>query len=64
MKFGIIFGGQSYEHEISIVSAISLKKVIKNECAYVFCDQDRNFYLIEPKNIIANYFSKFRRKYR
>ena len=36
MKFGIIFGGQSYEHEISIVSAISLKKVIKNECAYVF----------------------------
>lgn len=57
MKFGIIFGGQSYEHEISIVSAISLKKVIKKECAYVFCDQDRNFYLIEPKNMIANYFS-------
>lgn len=57
MKFGIIFGGQSYEHEISIISAISLKNVIKGECVFVFCDQERKFYAIEPRNMFAKYFS-------
>lgn len=36
MKFGIIFGGQSYEHEISIVSAISLKKSNKKRMRLCF----------------------------
>lgn len=27
MKFAILFGGNSYEHEISIVSAVVLKKL-------------------------------------
>ncbi|NLK66437.1 MAG: D-alanine--D-alanine ligase [Campylobacteraceae bacterium] len=57
MKFGIVFGGQSYEHEISIVSAITLKDVINSEVAYVFCDKDREFYLIEAKDMKATYFS-------
>lgn len=58
MKYAVIFGAKSYEHEISIVSAIVLKNVIKNEMKYIFCDDERNFYLIEPKNMRANYFAK------
>ena len=56
MKFGIIFGGQSYEHEVSIVSAISVKRALKHDCVFVFCDKDRKFFLIEDKNMIAAYF--------
>lgn len=58
MKYSIIFGANSYEHEISIVSAITLKKVIKSELVFIFCDQFREFYLIESENMIASYFSK------
>jgi len=31
MKIAIVFGGLSFEHEISIVSAIAIKDVLKNE---------------------------------
>ncbi len=57
MKFAILFGGVSYEHEISIVSAISLKKVLKSEIVYIFCDKDRDFYLINSKDIKSKLFS-------
>lgn len=57
MKFGLVFGGVSYEHEVSIISAIAVKKVLKNINAFIFCDKDRNFYLIEEKNMIAKFFS-------
>jgi D-alanine-D-alanine ligase len=56
MKFLILFGGNSYEHEISIVSAITLKdKIKKNNLVFVFVDKDRNFYLIEEKNMKSKY---------
>lgn len=57
MKFGIIFGAKSYEHEISIVSAIALKNVINGEIGFVFCDKFREFYLIDLKDMRANFFS-------
>lgn len=57
MKKGIVFGGNSYEHEISIVSAITLKGVLKQDLDFVFCDSDRNFYHIEAKNMKATYFA-------
>ena len=57
MRFGIVFGGQSYEHEISIVSAITLKDVLKVDIDYIFCDKDREFYLIDGKDMKATYFS-------
>lgn len=57
MKFGIIFGSNSYEHEISIVSAIVIKKVLKSELEFIFIDKDRNFYLIDNENMKASYFS-------
>ena len=49
----IIFGGSSYEHEISIVSAITLKKKLNYKIIYIFVDQDREMYLI-PTDIITS----------
>ena len=57
MNFGLIFGGNSYEHEISIVSAIVLKKVFRGKLSFVFCDKERNFYLINPNKMNAKTFS-------
>jgi len=57
MKFLVLFGSQSYEHEISIVSAISMKKVIKNEIIYVFIDKNRDMYHIPTDKIKSNLFS-------
>jgi D-alanine-D-alanine ligase len=58
LKYAILFGGASFEHEISIVSAIALKSVIKNELIFVFLSQERDFYLIESINMRSNYFAK------
>ena len=45
MKLGVVFGGQSYEHEVSIISAIALRKALKNEdVVFIFCDKDRRFF--------------------
>ncbi|NPA04113.1 MAG: D-alanine--D-alanine ligase [Epsilonproteobacteria bacterium] len=45
MEFAIVFGGRSYEHEISIVSAIALKEKLK-EATLIFLDPQGEFYLI------------------
>ncbi|ASM34293.1 D-alanyl-alanine synthetase A [Campylobacter sputorum subsp. bubulus] len=57
MRLAVIFGGVSYEHEISIVSAIALKNVLKTDLDFIFCDKFRNFYLIDKKDMKANFFS-------
>ncbi len=58
MKIAILFGANSFEHEISIVSAISMKKVLnKHELIYIFCDYDRDFYLIPTEKITSKRFS-------
>jgi D-alanine-D-alanine ligase len=57
MKMIVLFGANSFEHEISIVSAIALKKVLKVELVYVFCDYDRDFYLIPTNKITSKRFS-------
>ncbi|EAT99804.1 D-alanine--D-alanine ligase [Campylobacter curvus] len=57
MKLGVVFGAKSFEHEISIVSAIVLKNVLKQELSFIFCDKERKFYLIEPTDMRANFFS-------
>ncbi|MDR1911355.1 MAG: D-alanine--D-alanine ligase, partial [Helicobacteraceae bacterium] len=56
----ILFGGQSYEHEISIISAISLHKAISSQCAFVFLSPDRRFYLIDLIDMKADHFSSGR----
>jgi D-alanine-D-alanine ligase len=63
MNLIILFGGSSYEHEISIVSAITLKdKIKKHNLSFVFVDRDRDFYLIEKDNMKSKYFSSFEYK--
>ena len=59
MKLAILFGGASYEHEISIVSAITvMEKLSGFELAFIFCDQDHTFYLIDRGNMKAKYFAE------
>ena len=59
MKLTILFGGASFEHEISIVSAITLKEKLTNfDLTFVFCDGDHKFYLIENSKMKAVTFSK------
>jgi len=58
MNIAILFGGSSFEHEISIVSAITLKKVLKKSTiTYIFVDIDRKFYLIDTNKINSKLFS-------
>lgn len=59
MKLTILFGGASFEHEISIVSAITLKEKLSNfDLSFIFCDQDHTFYLIDSSKMKAVTFSK------
>ena len=57
MKYAIFFGGVSYEHEISIVSAIALKDVLKSEIVYIFCDKNREFFQIPASKIKSSLFA-------
>jgi D-alanine-D-alanine ligase len=58
MKLAILFGGSSFEHEISIVSAITMKKVLKRtEILYIFVSSDRQFYLIDSEKINSKLFA-------
>jgi len=59
MKLTLLFGGASYEHEISIVSAITLKEKLQKhmQLEFVFCDIDHTFYNIEPDAMQAKTFS-------
>ena len=58
MNFLIIFGGSSFEHEISIVSAITLKeKIKKHNLKFIFVDTNRDFYLIDQENMKSKYFA-------
>ena len=58
MNLAILFGGSSYEHEISIVSAITMKKVLKKtDITYIFVDSAREFYLIDSDKINSKLFS-------
>lgn len=59
MKLAILFGGASYEHEISIVSAITVKGKLKGfDLSFIFCDQNHRFYLIEESKMKAITFSR------
>lgn len=58
MNLAILFGGASYEHEISIVSAITLKdKLSSLELEFIFLDQDHTFYYINVDMMNAKTFS-------
>lgn len=63
MKLTILFGGASFEHEISIVSAITIKeKLSEFDLTFIFCDQNHVFYLVEASKMRAKTFSSFEYK--
>ena len=58
MNIAILFGGSSFEHEISIVSAITMKKVLKKSTlTYIFVSPEREFYLVDTDKINSKLFS-------
>ena len=58
MNIAILFGGSSFEHEISIVSAITMKKVLKKSTlTYIFVSPNREFYLVDTEKINSKLFS-------
>lgn len=57
MRYALVFGGSSFEHEISIVSAIVLKEKLKSDLVFIFIDENREFYLIDKKNMKSKFFS-------
>lgn len=57
MKIAIVFGGLSFEHEISIVSSIAMKDVLKNNLVYIFIDKNRDLYEIPNSKINSKLFS-------
>ena len=57
MKYAVIFGAQSWEHEISIVSAVVMKKVLNAELCFIFISPEREFYEITPSDMKAVYFA-------
>ncbi len=60
-KIAIIFGANSYEHEISIVSAITIKRVLeknnKLDISCIFVDFLNDFYLIDNNAMNTKTFS-------
>ena len=59
MQIGIIFGGVSWEHEISIVSAITLKKVLGQKVnSFIFLDKFHHFYEIPLESMKASFFAE------
>lgn len=60
MKLAIIFGAQSYEHEISIVSAITLKNLLSSdfELDFIFVSPNREFFWIDKSNMNASFFAQ------
>jgi len=58
LELAILFGGASFEHEISIVSAVTLKEKLTGfDLHFIFCDQDHRFYLIESDKMKAKLFA-------
>ncbi len=57
MKQAIIFGGKSFEHEISIVSAITVSQKIDTIDTFVFLDDKHRFFLIPKEKMNAQTFS-------
>lgn len=58
MNITILFGGSSHEHEVSIVSAITMKKVLKKSTLkFIFVSPQREFYLIDNAQMKSKHFS-------
>ena len=48
MKLGILFGGRSYEHDISVITAVQVAAVLKGKAElYPILAENGTFYLIK-----------------
>ena len=57
--FSLLFGGMSFEHEISIISAITIKNILKNHIKhFIFLDSSHHFYLIPSELMRADFFAQ------
>lgn len=57
MKVAVVFGGISFEHEISIVSSIAMKDVLKDDLIYIYINSQRDLYEIPQNKINSKLFS-------
>ncbi|MCE3036491.1 D-alanine--D-alanine ligase [Helicobacter sp. faydin-H20] len=58
MSFCLLFGGLSWEHEISIVSAITIKNTLKQEIKhFIFVDENHQFYEVLEQEMQADFFA-------
>lgn len=58
-SFSLLFGGASFEHEISIISAITIKNTLKNKIQYfIFLDDSHQFYLIPEDSMRVDFFAQ------
>ena len=66
MKIGLLFGGDSYEHDISIITASVIYEKLKNdfELILLYISKDKKF--ISPKKILVKEFikSNFKREFK
>ena len=65
LKIGVIFGGKSTEHDVSIVSGTSIiRKLDKNkyEIFPIYISRDKNWYIYEYNNEIYNVGDKINTK--
>ncbi len=57
--FSLLFGGISFEHEISIISAITIKNILKENIRhFIFLDSSHRFYLIPHELMKADFFAQ------
>lgn len=57
--FSLLFGGMSFEHEISIISAITIKNILKDHIKhFIFLDSSHHFYLIPSELMRADFFAQ------
>ena len=56
MKLGILFGGRSYEHDISVITAVQVAAVLKGKAElYPILAENGTFYLIKGGLSIENF---------
>jgi len=57
MKYGILFGGRSYEHDISIITAVEAAARLNGE-VYPIYAKNGDFYLVKGKFDVASFARK------
>lgn len=57
MKYGILFGGRSYEHDISVITAAQAAATIKGEAVPIYA-RDGSFYLVKSEMNVNAFAAK------